>query len=138
MTPHPDNQDRAFEAAASGNPLGRFLRDQALVILDGGLATALEAHGHDPRLVKHAHIPHAKALVNALRKGMPHKPNHSEGFVERRWIVLDYGDFVVHVFEREARQFYDIESLWADHIVERLADIADDGPAVGAGGASSI
>jgi ribosome-associated protein len=62
---------------------------------------------------------HAKALVNALRKGLPHKPNHSEGFTERRWIVLDYGDFVVHVFEKEAREFYDIESLWADHIVDR-------------------
>jgi len=61
---------------------------------------------------------HAKALVNALRKGMPHKPNHSEGFSERRWVVLDYGDFVVHIFEREAREFYDIESLWADHIVD--------------------
>jgi ribosome-associated protein len=61
---------------------------------------------------------HAKALVNALRKGMPSKPDHSEGFTERKWIVLDYGDFVVHVFEREAREFYDIESLWADHIVD--------------------
>ncbi|MFC2077248.1 ribosome silencing factor [Candidatus Bipolaricaulota bacterium] len=62
---------------------------------------------------------HVKALVNVLRKGMPSKPRHSEGFVERRWVVLDYGDFVVHVFDREAREFYDIESLWADHIVER-------------------
>lgn len=77
---------------------------------------------------------HAKALVNALRKGMPHKPNHSEGFVERRWIVLDYGDFVVHVFEKEAREFYDIESLWADHIVERLEDIAGDGRAAAEAG----
>ncbi|MGB2982980.1 MAG: ribosome silencing factor [Candidatus Bipolaricaulia bacterium] len=61
---------------------------------------------------------HAKALVNALRDGMPFKPNHSEGFVERKWIVLDYGDFVVHVFDKEAREFYDIESLWADHLVD--------------------
>jgi len=67
---------------------------------------------------------HAKALVNALRKGMPHKPNHSEGFSERRWVVLDYGDFVVHIFEREAREFYDIESLWADHIVDPGALVA--------------
>ncbi len=64
---------------------------------------------------------HAKALVNALREGLPIKPNHSEGFVERRWIVLDYGDFVVHIFEKSAREFYDIESLWADHIVEPTA-----------------
>jgi len=74
---------------------------------------------------------HAKALVNTLRKGMPGKPRHSEGFSERKWIVLDYGDLVVHVFDREAREFYDIESLWGDHIVERIDDLTggavDDG-----------
>jgi len=64
---------------------------------------------------------HAKALINALREGLPVKPSHSEGFSERRWIVLDYGDFVVHIFERTAREFYDIESLWADHIIEPIA-----------------
>jgi len=69
---------------------------------------------------------HAKALVNVLREGMPTKPSHSEGLAERKWIVLDYGDFVVHVFEREAREFYDIESLWADHIVTRTADLGGD------------
>jgi len=61
---------------------------------------------------------HAKALVNVLREGLGPRPNHSEGFKERKWIVLDYGDFVVHVFEKDARSFYDIESLWADHIVD--------------------
>ena len=61
---------------------------------------------------------HAKALVNSLRKGLPKKPKHTEGFEERRWVVLDYGDFVVHIFEKSAREFYDIESLWSDHIVE--------------------
>ena len=62
---------------------------------------------------------HAKALVNALRKGLPMKPNQSEGIAERKWVVLDYGDIVVHIFDKEAREFYDIESLWADHIVPR-------------------
>lgn len=60
---------------------------------------------------------HAKALVNALRVGLPSKPDHGEGLTERRWIVLDYGDVVVHLFQREAREFYDIESLWSDHLV---------------------
>ncbi|UCF09962.1 MAG: ribosome silencing factor [Candidatus Bipolaricaulota bacterium] len=60
---------------------------------------------------------HAKALVNALREGLPRKPDHGEGLTERRWIVLDYGDVVVHLFQREARDFYDIESLWSDHLV---------------------
>jgi ribosome-associated protein len=61
---------------------------------------------------------HAKALINALRKGLPVKPSRSEGVSERRWVVLDYGDFVVHILEKDAREFYDIESLWADHLVD--------------------
>jgi len=66
---------------------------------------------------------HAKALVTALRKGLDRKPEHSEGTDERTWVVLDYGDVVVHLFQSKARTFYDIESLWADHIVpvEQLA-----------------
>jgi len=47
MALHPDNQDGTSGAAVSRNPLDRFLGDQALVILDGGLATGLEARGHD-------------------------------------------------------------------------------------------
>jgi ribosome-associated protein len=62
---------------------------------------------------------HAKALVSALREGLPEHPLHSEGLSERRWVVLDYGDVVIHIFDREARAFYDIDSLWADHIVDR-------------------
>lgn len=61
---------------------------------------------------------HAKALINALRKGLPVKPSRSEGVSERKWVVLDYGDIVVHILEKDAREFYDIESLWADHLVD--------------------
>ncbi|MEW6683210.1 MAG: ribosome silencing factor [Nitrospirota bacterium] len=39
---------------------------------------------------------------------------HSEGVEHGRWVLLDYGDVVVHVFHREAREFYRIERLWAD------------------------
>ena len=38
----------------------------------------------------------------------------SEGLEHGRWVLLDYGDVVVHVFHREAREFYRIERLWAD------------------------
>lgn len=73
---------------------------------------------------------HAKALVTALRKGLDRKPDHSEGTDERTWIVLDYGDIVVHLFQSSAREFYDIESLWADHLVsiETLPSADDAGP----------
>ena len=39
------------------------------------------------------------------------RPNHVEGFSPGRWILLDYGDFVVHVFDRETRAFYGLEKL---------------------------
>jgi ribosome-associated protein len=37
-----------------------------------------------------------------------------EGYESGRWILVDYGDVVAHVFNREARSFYDLEGLWAD------------------------
>jgi ribosome-associated protein len=37
-----------------------------------------------------------------------------EGYDESRWIVLDYGSVVIHLFDQETRQFYSLESLWAD------------------------
>jgi ribosome-associated protein len=45
---------------------------------------------------------------------------HSEGVEHGRWVLLDYGDVVVHVFHHEAREFYRIERLWAD---ARLVDL---------------
>jgi ribosome-associated protein len=68
---------------------------------------------------------HAKALINALRQGLPAKPSRSEGVAERKWVVLDYGDIVVHILEKAAREFYDIESLWADHLVDLDAETSD-------------
>ena len=37
-----------------------------------------------------------------------------EGYREARWIVVDFGDILVHIFHREERKFYDIERLWKD------------------------
>jgi ribosome-associated protein len=41
-------------------------------------------------------------------------PYHREGYVNSEWLLIDYADVVVHVFVEETRNFYDIESLWAD------------------------
>ncbi len=40
------------------------------------------------------------------------KPVSTEGYQSANWILMDYGDFVVHVFSEEARAFYDLERLW--------------------------
>ena len=42
------------------------------------------------------------------------KPVRREGERESRWVVLDYVDFVVHVFHKEDRQYYELERLWSD------------------------
>lgn len=53
------------------------------------------------------------AVVEALKKtGSP--VTRVEGFKTAEWILLDYGDFVVHVFDEKARQFYDLERLWRE------------------------
>ena len=40
------------------------------------------------------------------------RPLHIEGHTEGEWILLDYVDFVVHIFSARAREFYDLERLW--------------------------
>jgi ribosome-associated protein len=42
------------------------------------------------------------------------RPLHTEGYSAAEWILLDYGDFIVHVFGAQARKFYDLERLWRD------------------------
>lgn len=48
------------------------------------------------------------------------EPNHREGYEQAEWVLLDYVDFVVHIFSRKSRGFYDLERLWksADRITE--------------------
>jgi ribosome-associated protein len=40
------------------------------------------------------------------------RPTHSEGYKQADWVLLDYVDFVVHVFSEKARKYYDLERLW--------------------------
>ena len=49
------------------------------------------------------------------------KALHSEGYKNSVWILLDYGDVVVHVFDEKTRYFYDLESLWADAKITKIA-----------------
>ncbi len=41
-------------------------------------------------------------------------PAHKEGYSEGRWVLLDYGDVVAHIFLEQERNFYNLEQLWAD------------------------
>lgn len=55
----------------------------------------------------------AEAVDEALR-GQGVRPLHQEGTHGGSWILLDYGDFIVHVFREETRRFYGLERLWSD------------------------
>jgi ribosome-associated protein len=70
---------------------------------------------------------HVRALGNAvlgdMKKETGQMANHSEGLAQGRWVLLDYVDFVVHVFHPTLRNFYQIERLWADaQVVPITAD----------------
>jgi ribosome-associated protein len=55
----------------------------------------------------------ADAIEEAL-KARKIRPTHVEGYQRAEWILLDYFDFVVHVFSTNARQFYGLERLWGE------------------------
>lgn len=50
-----------------------------------------------------------------------------EGYDESRWIVLDYGDVVVHLFDADAREYWDLEQLWSDAVPVELPAAAEGG-----------
>lgn len=53
----------------------------------------------------------ADGVEEAIRKEAT-RPSHIEGYSEGEWVLLDYLDFVVHVFTERAREFYELERLW--------------------------
>lgn len=59
------------------------------------------------------------AVEEAVRSTLGRSPIRSEGVTEQQWVLLDYGDVVVHVFAEEIRMYYEIERLYRD--VARVA-----------------
>lgn len=59
----------------------------------------------------------AKAIADEIGKALKaigELPVSAEGYDTGEWILLDYGDFIVHVFSEAARSYYDLERLWRD------------------------
>lgn len=61
--------------------------------------------------------PQVKAIADNVEKKLTEQgftKHHSEGYANARWILLDFGDVLVHVFHEQDRDFYNLERLWAD------------------------
>ena len=65
------------------------------------------------------------SVVDDMKKQVGQTAHHVEGLSQGRWVLLDYVDFVVHVFHPTLRNFYQIERLWADaQVVPLTADVS--------------
>jgi len=98
----------AAEAASSKT-------DDPIVVLDVGELLGITDHfvitsGSNVRQVRTI-AEEVEMRVKALGAG---SPRYVEGLADANWVLLDYGDFVVHVFLDEARRFYNLERLWSD------------------------
>ena len=77
-----------------------------LLITDAFVIT----HGANARQVRTI----AEEVEESVKRGGGPGPLRIEGLDDARWVLMDYGAFVVHVFLDEVRRFYDLERLWAD------------------------
>lgn len=73
--------------------------------------------------------PQIKAISDAIEERLEKhgkRLSHREGRAGAEWILLDYGDFIVHIFSERAREYYDLERLWRN--AERIEFPAPSGP----------
>jgi len=66
----------------------------------------------------------SEEIVDFLKKDISERPIAVDGLREARWVGIDYGTVIVHVFIPELREFYDIEHLWEDAKLEQIPDLA--------------
>lgn len=89
--------------------------DDPTIVLDVGDVLSITSwfvitSGRNPRQVKTI----TEEIERRLAEDGGPKPSRIEGLESLQWVLMDYGDFVVHVFHEETRRFYDLERLWAD------------------------
>ena len=63
----------------------------------------------------------AEHIIDEMKKESL-RPSHVEGLGDGRWVLIDYFDFVVHVFHSSAREFYQLEVLWGDAQTRTFGD----------------
>ena len=62
----------------------------------------------------------ADSIKKIVSKKIQEKPWHIEGLNTSEWVLLDYSDIVVHVFQEQTREFYRLEDLWGDAEIRKI------------------
>jgi ribosome-associated protein len=96
-------------AAAAADKLGQETVVLAMGELFGMVDAFVITSGRNPRQVRTL----VEEIELRLKAGDGRAPTSVEGLSDGTWVLMDYGDFVVHVFLEETRSFYDLEHLWS-------------------------
>ncbi len=151
--PATDNKDTAADATGGGVPAER--NDEPL---DGRILSALHAASDKKALdmvaldlreiasftdyfliASGANTRQVQAIADEISerlKSQGSKAARIEGYKAAEWVLLDYGDFIVHIFDDKARRFYDLERLWRDAARVTLSPELTGGGGGGGGGKS--
>ena len=65
----------------------------------------------------------AQSIEKVMQETLNEKALNSQGYENAQWILLDYFDFMVHVFQKETREFYNLESLWGDGKIQHFTEV---------------
>lgn len=79
---------------------------------------------------------HSKAVADGIAERLAEegrRPRHIEGLPTATWVLMDYGDVVVHIFLPEERGYYDLERLWQEAKVEQIEAVVLDARQSGGG-----
>ena len=66
----------------------------------------------------------ADSIIETSLKSIKEKPWNKEGLTNGNWILLDYGNIVAHIFQKETRDYYNIEKLWGDAKINFVKETA--------------
>ena len=102
------------EALAAARAADEKLGEATVVLSMGALLGVTDAfvitHGRNARQVRGL----VDEIERHVREVSGRSPHAVEGLRDLGWVLMDYGDFLVHVFDEETRPYYDLEHLWGD------------------------
>ena len=110
-----DTRNRSLDLAVVAARAASGKKAEDVLVLEVGEVLAITeafviASAGNDRLVRTI----AEEVERGVKEAGGAAPLRIEGMSDARWVLLDYGDFVVHVFLDEVRRYYDLERLWSD------------------------